>query len=265
MDGHSSGTCVAASFTQPTRVANRNSSESLQIRATPIRSCSGWGLPCQSCCQARGCAFTAPFHPYQSKLWRFIFCGTFPGVTPAGRYPAPYSRGARTFLPCTLSGLARAAIQLTGGYAIVVDNPKVNQNRLHLYQNVPLEGEIQGEVTMTNAETLKVLNRLKLLARFMDNGWSIPFTKIRFGADPILGLIPGGGDLVSMAVSLYVVAKAYKMGVPNTVLLKMMGNIAIDTGIGAVPVLGDAFDLLFKSNIRNTDLLHDFLVKNGKV
>jgi Domain of unknown function (DUF4112) len=118
---------------------------------------------------------------------------------------------------------------------------------------------------MNAAETLKTLNRLKLLARFMDSGWSIPFTKIRFGADPVLGLIPGGGDMVAMLISLYVVVKAYEMGVPNSLLLKMVGNIAIDTGLGTVPVLGDIFDVFFKSNIRNTDLLHDFLMKNGKI
>jgi hypothetical protein len=143
----------------------------------------------------------------------------------------------------------------------------------HLYcgENTPCDGlHSSGDFTMTTAtmnaaETLRTLNRLKLLARVMDAGWSIPFTKIRFGADPILGLIPGGGDLVAMLISLYVVVKAYEMGVPNHLLLKMAGNIAIDAGLGAVPVLGDIFDVFFKSNIRNTDLLHDFLMKNGKI
>ena len=59
---------------------------------------------------------------------QFIFCGTFPGVTPAGRYPAPYSRGARTFLPCTLSSLARAAIQPTGGLGLGAANEAVNKS-----------------------------------------------------------------------------------------------------------------------------------------
>jgi hypothetical protein len=118
---------------------------------------------------------------------------------------------------------------------------------------------------MNTAETLKTLNRLQRLSRFMDGGWGIPFTNIRFGADSVLGLIPGGGDFVAMLISLYVVIKAYEMGVPNHLLLRMVGNIAIDTGLGSVPVLGDIFDVLFKSNIRNTDLLHDFLKKNGKI
>jgi Domain of unknown function (DUF4112) len=118
--------------------------------------------------------------------------------------------------------------------------------------------------TMTANETLKILNRLKLLSRFMDSGWSIPFTKIRFGADSVLGLIPGGGDLVAMLISLYVVVKAYELGAPNHILLRMVGNVAIDTGLGSVPVLGDIFDVFFKSNIKNVDLLHEFLTKIGR-
>ena len=65
---------------------------------------------------------------------QFIFCGTFPGVTPAGRYPAPYSRGARTFLPCTLSGDARVAIQPTGRFPIGAEGGAVNKT-LVLQQN----------------------------------------------------------------------------------------------------------------------------------
>jgi Domain of unknown function (DUF4112) len=118
---------------------------------------------------------------------------------------------------------------------------------------------------MTTAETLKVLNRLKRLSKFMDGGWGIPFTNIRFGADSVLGLVPGAGDLAGMLVSLYVVVKAHEMGVPRHILFKMVGNVAVDTGLGAVPVLGDIFDLFFKSNMRNVDLLHDFLKKNGRV
>jgi Domain of unknown function (DUF4112) len=118
---------------------------------------------------------------------------------------------------------------------------------------------------MNPADTLKTLNRLKRLSRFMDAGWGIPGTKIRFGADSVLGLVPGGGDLVGMVISLYVVVKARELGAPNHLLLRMVGNVAIDTGLGSVPVLGDIFDVLFKSNIKNVDLLHEFLTKSGKL
>ena len=138
-------------------------------------------------------------------------------------------------------------------------------NLLQSRQGTPCFGLTVGEPKMTNAETLKILNRLKLLSRFMDAGWGIPGTKIRFGADSVLGLVPGAGDLAGLLISLYVVVKAYELGAPNNILLRMVGNVAIDSGLGVVPVLGDIFDVFFKSNIRNVDLLHDFLKKSGKV
>ena len=67
-------------------------------RVIPIRSCSRWGLPCRPCCQRRGGLLPHPF-TLTSRARRFAFCGTFPEVAPAGRYPAPCFRGARTFLP----------------------------------------------------------------------------------------------------------------------------------------------------------------------
>jgi len=79
---------------------------------------------------ATRCALTAPFHPCCGQVReRFNFCGTFPGVAPAGCYPAPYFRGARTFLPRTLSGLAGAAIQPTDTTHLFRPAPKVNKNR----------------------------------------------------------------------------------------------------------------------------------------
>jgi len=67
----------------------------------PIRSCSRWGLPCRSCCHARGALLP---HRFTLAFLRFVFCGAFPGVAPAGSYPAPCLRGARTFLRCESGG-----------------------------------------------------------------------------------------------------------------------------------------------------------------
>jgi Domain of unknown function (DUF4112) len=115
---------------------------------------------------------------------------------------------------------------------------------------------------MVDAETLKKLNRLRVIAKFMDSGWGIPFTKVRFGADALVGLVPGIGDAGAAMVGLYIVLEARKMGVPNPLLLQMIANVAIDTGLGTIPVLGDVFDVMFKSNLKNIDLLHDFIRKN---
>ncbi len=108
VDGHSSGTPVAGRLLQPTRAAVRKRTCPRKGgRATPIRFCSRWGLPCHDRYRPRGALLPHPFTlTCRLPRRRFAFCGTFPGVAPAGRYPAPCFRGARTFL-C----LATAAIR----------------------------------------------------------------------------------------------------------------------------------------------------------
>ena len=104
-DGHSSGTAVAGRLKQPTRATIRRRIQGFLNRETPcvapIRFCSRWGLPCRSCCHARGALLP---HRFTLALRRFVFCGAFPGVAPAGGYPAPCLRGARTFLHCESGG-----------------------------------------------------------------------------------------------------------------------------------------------------------------
>jgi hypothetical protein len=86
------------------------------VRVIPIRSCSRWGLPCHPCCHARGGLLPHPF-TLTCRGRRYSLCGTFPGVAPAGRYPAPFFRGARTFLPPQPFGPSGARLpgQLAGG------------------------------------------------------------------------------------------------------------------------------------------------------
>ena len=117
---------------------------------------------------------------------------------------------------------------------------------------------------VTAAHRGKTLKRLGRLARTMDTAIKIPFLKTRLGADALLGLIPGAGDLVGMAVSAYVLAEAWRLGAPSRLLVRMAGNIAVDTGLGAVPVLGDIFDVYFKSNTRNLALLMEHLGEEVK-
>ncbi len=114
---HSSGTPVAGRFTQPTRVAGPETAlETFWAPAQPLFGLAPGGVcPDRFRCRKRGALlphhFTlAPGEPGT----RFVFCGTVPGVAPAGRYPAPCFHGARTFLPRTLSGLAAAVIQPAG-------------------------------------------------------------------------------------------------------------------------------------------------------
>jgi hypothetical protein len=99
------------------------------------------------------------------------------------------------------------------------------------------------------------LRRARALARALDSAVGIPGTPLRFGVDAIIGLIPGAGDVAGAALAAYVVILAARRGAQPEVLWRMLGNIAVDALVGAVPLIGDVFDLGFKANIRNVELL----------
>lgn len=94
-------------------------------------------------------------------------------------------------------------------------------------------------------------DRIARLAHLMDSAFVVPGTRIRIGLDPIIGLIPGAGDLVSNGLAAYVVYEAYRAGLPRHALLRMVGNIFIDLIMGSVPVLGDFADMFWRANARN--------------
>ena len=111
------------------------------------------------------------------------------------------------------------------------------------------------------------VNRLRRLSRILDNAIPIPGTGYRFGLDPILGLLPGGGDTVSGALGAYIIIEAARIGLPREVIWKMVGNILLDAVVGTVPVLGDLFDVGWKANVKNVALLErhlDLIPLNSK-
>ena len=99
------------------------------------------------------------------------------------------------------------------------------------------------------------LGRLRRVGYLLDNSIAIPGTRFRFGIDALIGLVPGIGDLVGGALSLYIILESARMGVPRSVLARMGWNVAVDTLVGEVPVLGDLFDVGFKANLKNLALL----------
>jgi hypothetical protein len=109
--------------------------------------------------------------------------------------------------------------------------------------------------TQLPADLERRLRRLRRLATLMDAVVMIPGTRVRFGWDAVLGLVPGGGDAVSAAISSYIVVHAVQLGVPLPVVLRMVFNIAVDFVIGTVPALGDVFDVLWRANLMNVDLI----------
>ena len=108
----------------------------------------------------------------------------------------------------------------------------------------------------------KDLKLLQNLANLMDNKFSIPGTSIRFGLDSIIGIIPYAGDVAGFMVSGYLVSVMVKKGAGIDILLQMFGNMLIDALVGSIPFFGDIFDIGFKANRRNVDLLRAYYEKN---
>lgn len=114
---------------------------------------------------------------------------------------------------------------------------------------------------MTTPARVGDAQRIRSLARLLDAAVRIPGTGIRFGLDSLIGLVPGLGDLTGAALSGYIVLAAARLGVPPAVLTRMLLNLGLDTLVGTVPLLGDLFDLGFRANIRNADLLERHLAE----
>jgi hypothetical protein len=101
--------------------------------------------------------------------------------------------------------------------------------------------------------------RIDALATLLDTALILPGTNVRFGLDALLGLVPGIGDVITTAMALYIVHEARQLGAPGHVIVRMLANVALDGIVGAVPVIGDAFDVLWRSNRRNMRLLQEWL------
>jgi hypothetical protein len=108
------------------------------------------------------------------------------------------------------------------------------------------------------------LARLEALAKLLDIAFILPGTKIRYGIDGIIRLIPVIGDLFATAFSLWLVREARTLGAPWHVTARMLGNVAVDGAVGMVPLAGDAFDVLFRANIRNVRLLRRWMDKQPR-
>lgn len=108
------------------------------------------------------------------------------------------------------------------------------------------------------------VTRARRLARLLDDLIRVPGTNIGIGLDPIIGLIPGVGDMIGGLMSSYILLVAAREGVPASVLTRMLGNIALDSVVGVVPVLGDLFDVGMKANRRNVELLERYLATPSK-
>ncbi|QWG12310.1 DUF4112 domain-containing protein [Bradyrhizobium sediminis] len=106
--------------------------------------------------------------------------------------------------------------------------------------------------------------RLDALAKLLDVAFIVPGTNIRYGIDGLIGLIPVVGDLITTAISLWLVREARALGAPWHLTARMLGNVALDGVVGLVPVAGDAFDVLFRANVRNVRMLKRWMDKQPR-
>lgn len=110
--------------------------------------------------------------------------------------------------------------------------------------------------SLTPEQRERIFRDLRQLTRLLDTKFEIPGTKFRFGIDPLLGLLPVIGDGASMLMSLYIILQAKRLGLSRWTLTRMVGNVALDTAVGSIPILGQLFDFAYKANVRNLRLLN---------
>jgi hypothetical protein len=107
------------------------------------------------------------------------------------------------------------------------------------------------------------LDRLDMLATILDTAFILPGTNVRFGAESLLRLVPGIGDVIASVLSCYLLYEARRLGVPRLLFARMAGNVALEALVGAVPLAGDAFDVFFRANRRNVALLRKHFARTG--
>ena len=126
-------------------------------------------------------------------------------------------------------------------------------------------GTLRDSVGVDPQERRAVVERLERLSILLDSALVIPGTNFRFGADALIGLFPGIGDLITTGLAAYIVYEAHRIGAPRHLIARMVVNVALDGAVGAVPLAGDVLDVMFRANRRNMRLLRDWLEREGMV
>ncbi len=112
-----------------------------------------------------------------------------------------------------------------------------------------------SKLIVTTDDAKRRLARLRRIAWLVDVALRLPGTCFRLGLNSVIGLTPGAGDAVLAAISLYIVAEAARLGLPKRKIMRMLGNVAVEAGLGAVPILGDLMDVVWKANLRNLAII----------
>lgn len=118
-----------------------------------------------------------------------------------------------------------------------------------------------GSFYHSHASRQAALDRLDRLARLFDTAFVLPGTNVNFGVEALMRLVPGIGDAAASALSCYLLFEAHRMDVPTSLFARMAANVAIEAVAGAVPVLGDLFDVGFRANRRNVRILREHFAR----
>lgn len=132
--------------------------------------------------------------------------------------------------------------------------------RFEFGKDNPFSGSPFGNLTREQR-----IARLEAIAKLLDVAFILPGTNIRYGIDGLIGLIPVVGDIITTAISLWLVREARALGAPWYITARMLGNVAVDGVVGIVPFVGDAFDVMFRANMRNVRLLRRWLDKQPRI
>jgi hypothetical protein len=140
-------------------------------------------------------------------------------------------------------------------------NPKANSPRFNALTRPAAEGTVVPQGRWNRGAWIFRDETLRGLEILLDEAFRVPFTRFRFGIDGIIGLVPGLGDVIAGILSLVIPVAAWSRGVPYVALARMAVNVGIGVLVGSIPILGDAFDIAFKPNRRNYQLMQRHLVQ----
>jgi Domain of unknown function (DUF4112) len=122
--------------------------------------------------------------------------------------------------------------------------------------------QIAAQMPGLGRDPHSVRQRVEALELFLERAFVIPGTKIPFGLDSVIGLVPVLGDLITAVMGAYMVWEARNLGMSKWALTRMAANVGIDTAIGAIPLLGDLFDFVWRSNSKNLRIIKKHLDKH---
>jgi hypothetical protein len=118
------------------------------------------------------------------------------------------------------------------------------------------------EPEITTPEREQRLERIDLIARLMDDAFTIPGINYRIGWDALIGLIPVVGDAASAAITAWLIYEARRLGLPKRKVARMLANLGIDAAVGIIPLLGDVFDVAYKANRKNARIVRQYFGKS---